>query len=433
MTKFKETEIGKIPEDWAVRELGEIAGFQYGLGERAKETGEYVYLRITDITSDGFLNKTGLTFIGKDRVKKEWILKKNDVLVARTGASFGKTYLFDKEFKATYGGFLIRLLFKENIIDSNFFFQFSRSSLYWNQANNLVNGGAQPQFNANTISKLLVPCPPLHEQHAISKILSNLDAKIELNREMNATLESMAEALFKHWFVDFEFPDENGKPYKSSGGRMIESELGEIPEGWAIKRIDDVAEVMIGRTPPRKEAEWFTTEAIDVCWVSIKDMGKSGMFIFDTSEYLKQGAIQKFRIPIIPEGTVMLSFKLTVGRIGIASKAMASNEAIAQFQLKDSLISSKYLYFYLKNFNFESLGSTSSIATATNSDAIRDMHILVPNKKLVMVFERKVNEVIERIRGNLLECRTLSDIRDSLLPRLMSGKIRVPLNVVDKT
>ncbi|PIU82578.1 hypothetical protein COS70_00585, partial [Candidatus Micrarchaeota archaeon CG06_land_8_20_14_3_00_50_6] len=89
MTKFKETEIGKIPEDWAVRELGEIAGFQYGLGERAKETGEYVYLRITDITSDGFLNKTGLTFIGKDRVKKEWILKKNDVLVARTGASFG--------------------------------------------------------------------------------------------------------------------------------------------------------------------------------------------------------------------------------------------------------------------------------------------------------------------------------------------------------
>jgi len=105
--RFKKTEIGMIPEDWSIKELGELSDFQYGLGEAAKELGDYVYVRITDITDDGFLNKNSLRYIEKEKVKPEYILQKGDVLVARTGATYGKTYLFDEMFLATYGGFLI--------------------------------------------------------------------------------------------------------------------------------------------------------------------------------------------------------------------------------------------------------------------------------------------------------------------------------------
>ena len=125
---YKQTEIGMIPDEWEIKELGKVAGFQYGLGESAEQKGDYVYIRITDINQAGFLNKTNLTFVRKEKVKKECILQKGDVLVARTGATYGKTYLFKEEFKATYGGFLIKFLLGDEI-NNEFFFHFSSVSL----------------------------------------------------------------------------------------------------------------------------------------------------------------------------------------------------------------------------------------------------------------------------------------------------------------
>lgn len=142
---------------------------------------------------------------------------------------------------------MIKFLLDKELVSNVFFFQFSRSKAYWNQADNLVGGGAQPQFNANVIAELKIPLPSLSEQSAIAKILSGLDDKIELNRQMNKTLESIGQALFKQWFVDFEFPNEKGKPYKSSGGKMVDSELGKIPEGWMIGCLGDFIDFVIGK------------------------------------------------------------------------------------------------------------------------------------------------------------------------------------------
>ncbi|MFR7761135.1 MAG: restriction endonuclease subunit S, partial [Peptoniphilus grossensis] len=178
----------------------------------------------------------------------------------------------------------------------------------------------------------------------------------------------------------------------------------------------------IGRTPPRKESEWFSDNK-GIKWVSIKDMGNSQMYIYDTTEFLTKEAVDKFNVPLVEENTLILSFKLTVGRIAIASEKICTNEAIAQF--KNPIISSLYLYFYFKNFSFETLGNTSSIGNAVNSKIIREIRILIPNNEVLDYFLKAAKPISDYIRVLLSQNKKLTEIRDALLPNLMSGEIDV--------
>lgn len=180
---------------------------------------------------------------------------------------------------------------------------------------------------------------------------------------------------------------------------------------WDCKPIKDLSEVYIGKTPPRKEHEWFSEEN-GIKWVSIKDLGNCGLFIENTSEYLTPEAVSKFNVRIAPKGTLLLSFKLTVGRVAITSEDMVTNEAIAHFILKDSSILSKwYLYYYLKNFNYNSLGSTSSIAKAINSKIVREIPILLPP----IEFQNKIAKVLYEIDS---EIDNLNKINENLEKQL---------------
>jgi type I restriction enzyme S subunit len=292
------------------------------------------------------------------------------------------------------------------------------------QSGTTVTGIKQKEFR-----KCLISIPPLQEQKAIAHILSTLDEKIEVNNKINKTLEEMAQAMFKHWFVDFEFPNEDGEPYKSSGGEMVQSELGPIPKGWKVLRADKIADINIGKTPPRKNKECFTFNPQDVKWISIKDLGSSGVFIIDSSEYLTLDAVNKYNVKIVPDSTVILSFKLTVGRIAITVGETTTNEAIAHFNILDNtVISNEYLYLYLKIFDFESLGNTSSIAKAVNSKIIKSMNIILPKEDELRRFTDLVQPMFNTIKGKIFENQVLTNLRDTLLPKLMSGEIRVPLD-----
>lgn len=268
----------------------------------------------------------------------------------------------------------------------------------------------------STFRLIDIKLPPLDDQRRIASILSSLDRKIELNNKINADLEEMAQAIFKNWFVDFE-------PFK--GGKFVDSELGMIPEGWKVGRADDFYQINIGKTPPRKENKWFSTNPADKIWVSIANMGNSGIFISDSSEYLTKEAVDRHNIIVVPRNTILLSFKLTVGRVAIADKELTTNEAIARFILSDDKYM-EYLYLYLKNFDYNSLGSTSSIATAVNSKTIKGMQMLQPSDKIIDAFHIQVNPIFEKIRSLTKENSRLSLLRDTLLPRLMSGELEVP-------
>ena len=174
--------------------------------------------------------------------------------------------------------------------------------------------------------------------------------------------------------------------------------------------LGDICDIKIGRTPPRKQPQWFS-ESHGIKWASIKDMGNTGKYISQTSEFLTADAIKKFNIPIIPAGTLLTSFKLTVGRLGFTEYDMCSNEAIAQLPIKDpDMVDKNYLYYYLKNFNFGSLSSTSSIATAVNSKTVKNISVNLPpldrQKKIANILgsldekielNRRMNETLEQL------------------------------------
>ena len=264
-----------------------------------------------------------------------------------------------------------------------------------------LTGAVQPKLNKATLSKIPLYLPSsTAEQKAIASVLSSLDDKIDLLHRQNKTLEAMAETLFRQWFIE------------------------EANEDWEVYQLQDLTKLQIGRTPPRKESHWFSDNTNDMKWVSIKDLGAHGIFVTYSSEYLPISTIDHFNIPIIPEGTVMLSFKMTVGRVGIAIENMVSNEAIAQFQIKKRL-TSELLYCFLKQFNFDTLGSTSSIVTAVNTALLKGIEIALPEDDLIQEFTEQVKSYFDKVKANQLQIQTLENLRDTLLPKLMSGEVRV--------
>jgi type I restriction enzyme S subunit len=157
-------------------------------------------------------------------------------------------------------------------------------------------------------------------------------------------------------------------------------------------------------------------------------MGVASVFLQSTSELLTREAVRRFNVKIVPDYTVLLSFKLTIGRVAITDGEMTTNEAIAHFKLPDdSLITTEYLYLYLAGFDYAKLGSTSSIAEAVNSRMIRDLPIITPPRELAEAFSLRVRGLFGKLRLNAIESGTLANLRDILLPELLSGKVRTPI------
>jgi type I restriction enzyme S subunit len=297
-------------------------------------------------------------------------------------------------------------------------------------------GATMPNLNTSILSALPVLVPTPDSIAVITSNWSALSKKLVIDSKINQTLEQMAQAIFKSWFVDFDpvKAKMNGEQPEGMDAetaslfpeKLVESELGLIPEGWEVLPSEKVATVAIGKTPPRKEPQWFSEDSKDVTWISIRDMGNTGTFALDSSEYLTQEAIDKFNVKIIPDNTLILSFKLTVGRVAITHGEMTTNEAIAHYKLSDNArVSTNYLYSYMKQFNFESLGSTSSIAKAVNSKIIKALPVIVPSKEILGSFDSLVKPLFDKIKSNQIENKNLEDLRDTLLPKLLSGEIEL--------
>lgn len=284
--------------------------------------------------------------------------------------------------------------------ERDFIYYIMISPLFRRDLENMATGTTIKNVSLKALRNYEISLPPLTEQKRIADILSAIDDKIELNRRINANLEQQAQALYKSWFVDNKKDD------------------------WEEGVASDYYNITIGKTPPRKETKWFSTSNKDHVWISISDMGKHGMYLGQSSEYLTQSAIEKFNIVIVPDKTVLLSFKLTIGRVVISDGNVTTNEAIAHFNTNDQNLL-EYTYLSLKNYEFAALGSTSSIATAVNSKTIKSMRWIMPNRDLINQFHEKVGPLFNMIKQNEKEINNLSTLRDTLLPKLMSGEIKV--------
>lgn len=259
---------------------------------------------------------------------------------------------------------------------------------------------AYPSIKPSDIENLDILLPSLLQQQKIAKLLGNLDDEIELNRQINANLEQQVLAYYNYLFID---------NYNVNRRKC---------------RMNEYFDISIGKTPPRQETQWFKTQSNDVVWVSISDMAKCGLYINKSSEQLTKEAIKKFNIPVVPDNTLLLSFKLTIGRIAITNGELATNEAIAHFKTDQKIIN-EYLYCYLKRFDYDKMGNTSSIAVALNSRLIKEMPFIIPESHELQTFYDYAHCRFQYIKANLSEISTLSTLRDTLLPKLMSGEIDV--------
>ena len=291
-----------------------------------------------------------------------------------------------------HDGFLYFTNIKEDIININFLY-------YWFLYNrniivNQANGSVFKNLKKDIVENFEMIVPNMEKQLKIVEILDNINNKIELNNEINNNLSEQIKSIYDEIFN--EYVD--------------------------YKRLDEISNVTIGKTPPRSEQECFTVNKNDIKWVSISDLGKSGMFIFDTSEKLTREAIDKYNVKVIPKDTVILSFKLTVGRTGFTTENMATNEAIAHFDLNNKKLNN-YLYCALTYFNYSDLGSTSSIATAINSKIVKSIKIGIPSEEQLNKFNNLTSAMFKSIKNNEVENIKLSELRDTLLPKLMNGEI----------
>jgi len=365
------------------------------------------YVKSDAIGYDRKLDKTKIAHINEETHQsfKRSQLAENDILFSMAGIYLGKNAIVTKDILPanTNQALAILRLNQEKANPTYVSLYLSQQSII-DFVNNMSGQSAQPNVNFEEIKSIVIKLPPLPEQKSIATILSSLDDKIDLLHRQNATLEKMAETLFRQWFIE------------------------DAKEEWEIKQLKEVTDISIGRTPPRKESQWFTTNPLDMKWISIKDMGDDGVFISNTSEYLTKEAVDTFNIPVIPKDTVVLSFKMTVGRVAITSEEMLSNEAIAHFKFnKNTPFSKEYLYTFLKAYKYETLGSTSSIVAAINSAMIKEMEILIPDELTIKAFKDEIEPFFNKIRSNQTQIRTLTSLRDTMLPKMMSGEVRVEM------
>lgn len=338
-------------------------------------------------------------FISEEEYEKFMVRgfpKKGDILLT-TEAPLGLVARLDRNDVAIAQR-LLTLRGKENVLDNDYLLYYLQSpigqaSLKARETGTTVTGIKQAEFR-----KIEIEIPDYEVQKKVSGILRVIDKKIELNNAINNNLLEQVLTLYRNKFVD-----------TANNERVI-------------CRADEYFDISIGKTPPRKEPQWFSTNPQDVTWVSISDMGTCGLYISSSSEQLTKQAVERHNVKVVPNNTVLLSFKLTVGRIAITNGEMTTNEAIAHFKTDKKEIN-EYLYCYLKYFNYQTMGSTSSIATAVNSKIIKGMPFVVPTNDELEEFHGFAAPMFAKIKANQIETDNLTALRDTLLPKLMSGEL----------
>ena len=264
----------------------------------------------------------------------------------------------------------------------------------------------------------------IKDRIAIAHILTTQDDKIEVNNRINKTLENMAQTIFKQWFVDFEFPNEDGEPYKSSGGEMVESELGMIPKGWEVSRIGDECICLLGGTPSRQNTDYWNG---DIPWINSGEV--NNFRIYTPTEYITKLGFEKSATKLLKKKTTVLAITgATLGQVSLLEIDTCANQSVVGI-CENNKISYVYIYPYIKSIIKKIIGSqTGGAQQHINKGNVEDTKILIPNKEILNDYIKLVRPQYDLIASICFENEVLTNIRDTLLPKLMSGEIRVPLD-----
>lgn len=424
--KFKLTEIGIIPEEWEVKKINKITEQIFSGGTPNTKSPEYwkgyIPWLSSGETKNRFISKTErkITEYGVQNSSTR-LAKKEDIVVASAGQGYTRGQTAFCMIDTYINQSIVALRANKQIMKPLFLF-YNLSQRY-NELRQLSDAhSSRGSLTTKLLADLSIQIPSLIEQEIISKILFSLDSKIELNLQMNKTLETIGQAIFKHWFVDFEFPNEEGKPYKSNGGEMIDLDIGKIPKEWKKEKLSDLIEICGGGTPSTKIPEYWDG---DIFWVSAKDV--KDPFILETGRKITKLGLNNSSTKIYPKGTTIITARGTVGALSILGKDMAMNQTC--YALKPKKIKDQYLIYLVIKFAIEKLRKRS-YGTIFDTITIRtfdEIEIAAPTDNIQKQFNQLIEPLFEKILNNYNQNLILSRIRDSFLPKLMSGEIRIPI------
>ena len=404
-------------ENWdriILREICDLVNYGYTASAKSEPVGPK-FLRITDIVPDR-IDWTSVPHCKIDDEKfDKYRLKKGDIVIARTGATTGYAKRIRTEHQAVFASYLVRIRVDPNH-DSQYVGFVIESDEYKRFIQLNLGGAAQPNANAQVLTSFPISLPPLATQRKIAAVLSTYDDLIENNTRRIKILEDMAQTHYREWFVHFRFPGHENVP-------MVESPLGPIPKGWEVKRLADLVETQYGYTESASEDE------VGPKFVRGKDINKTSYINWST-------------VPFCPiESTEHAKYKLNVndilvirmadpGKVAIVEKEIDAVFAsyLIRLKFKSKLLSPYYLFYALLDERYQGYiygVSTGTTRKSASAGVITGYHLVIPSKEVRKRFERVINSLRRSLNSLLKKNVNLSQARDLLLPKLISGEIDV--------
>ncbi len=361
----------------------------------------FTYLRITDINDDGTLNKTGLMCVD-DANASNYLLEPNDIVFARTGNSTGRTYFYDgSEGKLVYAGFLIKFSLDDKKVNPRILKYYTHSKPYYDWVHSFDTGGTRGNINAKTFGNLPIVLPSRKTQDGIVEIMKSFDDKIECNRRINDNLQQQARALYKSWFVDFE-------PFLD--GEFVESEMGMIPKGWKVGNLFDISEVLDKYRKPLSGQERYLMDKIYPYYGATSCMDYVDDYLFDGIYTLigEDGSVVK------EDGLPYMQY--------VWGKLWVNNHAHI-LQGKNGF-STEMLHVMLSTTNIRHL-VTGAVQAKLSQANMQKILVAIPSTNILDEIRPKFDKLYQLIRKNENESHRLSQLRDTLLPRMMSGELKI--------
>ena len=364
-----------------------------------------------------------LAFINDNQAEKlnNVIVEKNDILLNITGDSIARCTVVPEEILPARVNQHVSIIRCKNTEESKYvmyYLQYMKKYLL--QISKV--GGTRNALTKEAIGKL--PIKISDDCNKISKILDNIDQKIQINNQINQELEAMAKTLYDYWFVQFDFPDQNGKPYKSSGGKMVYNpELKrEIPEGWGVAKVEDIAQTGSGGTPKSTNVSYYSNGEIP--WINSGELEQT--VITSTSNFITEEGLNNSSAKLFPSGTILVAmYGATAGKVSFLTFEASTNQAICAIMLTDIR-----MRYYLKNviedlYQYLVKLSTGSARDNLSQDMIKNIKVVIPSNDILDRFYDFSNNIIKEITKKQQENEQLTQLRDWLLPMLMNGQVKV--------
>lgn len=385
-------------------------------GKTPKKTNDGIPLITAKIVKKGRLNPIQEYISVEDY--NTWMTRgipKKGSIILTTEAPLGEIAQLKTSEKVAFAQRVIVLYGKEEVVDNDFLKYYFQSKTFQHKLVERETGTTVTGIKSKELKKIEIEIPSdIVVQKKIANILNQLDSKIDLNNQMIDTLEDMASTLFKRWFVDFEFPDENGNLYKSSGGKMIDSELGEIPEGWEIGDLSDISEIIMGQSPKS----------------NTYNQSKEGLPLVNGASDFKQGYIEPLKYTTDPRKITksddyIFGVRATIGNVTYVDGEYAIGRGAGIARVRE-VYYSEYLYFTLNAlFDYFTKTATGSVYINVSKKDFEKYQIVIPSIFYMKKYHNTVGSLFYKIRKSREENLFLSRIRDELLPRLLSGNIEL--------